>query len=103
MLFEMEGLLHIHLLWNCVHKYTDINDGIDLLILKWEVVFEIWDLLHTHLHVHLLLNCVHKYTDIHDGIGLLVLKGIVLVERGVYPISISIGIVFAIAQIFIMV
>ena len=34
---------------------------------------------------------VHKYTDIYDGIGLLAIKVVVMVERGVYSISIYIS------------
>ena len=30
----------IHLLWNCIHKYTDIYDDIDSLAIKGIVVFE---------------------------------------------------------------
>ena len=34
------SLPYSHLLLNCVYKYTDIYDGIGLLTLNWEVVFE---------------------------------------------------------------
>ena len=34
------SLLHIYLLLNCVHKHTDIYNGISLWALNWKVVFE---------------------------------------------------------------
>ena len=90
-------LLHIyvHLLLNCVHKYTDIYDSIGLLSLKGIVAVD-RGLLHVHLHIHLLLNCDHIYTDIYNNIGLLVLKGQVVAERWVYSMftSVSVSISF---------
>ena len=35
-----QGILHIHLLLNCVHKYTDIYHVIDLLALQVVVVVD---------------------------------------------------------------
>ena len=37
---ENVGLLHLHLLLNCVHKYTDIYEAIDLLVLQGLLVVE---------------------------------------------------------------
>ena len=109
------GPLHIHLLLNCVHKYTDIYYGICLLTLQGlvaihgiysisissELCSQIQTFMMTHicwplwgvvvaekgvrLHIHLLLNCVHKYTDINDAIHLLALKGVVVVEDQYTP------------------
>ena len=60
-MFERRDLLyiHLHLLLDCVHKYTDIYNDIGLLALKSVMVVE-RDLLHIHLHIQLLLNCIHK-------------------------------------------
>ena len=81
------SLLHSHLLLNCIHKYTDIYNGIKLvepLIGKWYL--RVWSL----LHIYLLLICVHKYMDIYDGIGLLTLNLESSVgESGIHSIAIS--------------
>ena len=52
---------------NIVHKYTDIYNGIDLLVLKGIE----GGLVHIHLH---LLSHIYIYRDIYDVIGLLALK-----------------------------
>ena len=43
---EKVGLIHIHLLLNCVHKYTNIYDGIGFLVLEGVAVVEGWSTLY---------------------------------------------------------
>ena len=74
LMVERVGLLHI--LLNCIHKYTNIYNGIGLLAFKGVIVVERVGLFYIHLyfHLHPFLNCVH------NDIGLLALKGIDVVQ-----------------------
>ena len=72
---------------NCVHKYKDIYDGISLLALKKK--WQLREGVYSPSVSIFLLNCVHKYTNIYDGIGLKAIKGALVVDSGVYSISIS--------------
>ena len=70
-------LIHVNILLNCVYKYTDIYDGIDVLALKGDSCVYDGGLLCTHL----LKNCVQKYMDIYDCIGMLACNGIMVLQR----------------------